>query len=37
MISYAVLWFVPLAIALVGGGLEYRRLHGRSKRGATPN
>jgi hypothetical protein len=37
MIAYAVFWFVPLALALVVGGLEYRRLHGQSKRGATPN
>ncbi|MDG5758714.1 hypothetical protein QA600_05110 [Natronococcus sp. A-GB1] len=37
MITYAVLWFVPFALALVVGGLEYRRLHGRSNRGVTPN
>ena len=37
MIAYAVLWFVPLALALAVGGLEYRRLHGRSKRGVTAN
>lgn len=37
MIVYAIFWFVPLALALVVGGLEYLRLHGRSKRGAAPN
>lgn len=37
MITYAVLWFVPFALALIVGGLEYHRLHGRSKRDATPN
>ncbi|MFU8866514.1 hypothetical protein [Natronococcus sp.] len=37
MITYAVLWFVPFALALVVGGFEYLRLHGRSKRGTTAN
>ncbi|ELY61341.1 hypothetical protein C491_00747 [Natronococcus amylolyticus DSM 10524] len=37
MLTYAVFWFVPLALALLVGGLEYRRLHGRSKLGATAN
>ncbi|AGB38014.1 hypothetical protein [Natronococcus occultus] len=37
MITYAVLWFVPFALALVVGGLEYLRIRGRSGRAGTPN
>jgi hypothetical protein len=37
MLSYAVFWFVPFALALVIGGLEYRRSQRRSGRDVTPN
>lgn len=37
MITYAVLWFVPFALALVAGGLEYLRSRRRSGRGVTPH